>query len=687
MSNACRLSRCLTAVVAAIAAAIGCLYSSGGVCAAENLGELEQQAFDAAAESVAECVVQIRTVGGLDQVDGQRLAQGPTTGLIVTSDGYIVSSAINFAQRPSSILVRLPDGDQQPAELIGRDDNRMLVLLKVSAERPLPTPEAAPLSQLRVGDWAVALGRTYDAGRVNLSVGVVSALGRMQGRAVQTDANASAANYGGPLVDLYGRVIGILVPMSPQSASPGEVDELAGVEYYDSGIAFAVPLEHVLSVLDRWIEVGDLKRGLLGVGMTDGNPHTSEPRVTAVWPGSPASVAKWKPDDLIVSVDGKPVQTQMQMRFALAPRYAGDAFSVILRRGQGDDAEDVETRVTLAAELPAHRHAFLGILPERSGPPANEAADDAESAEERGAKATGVAIRAVWPKSPAADAGLQAGDLITKLGDHEIETPSDAYDAIGSRHPGDDVAIKVQRREEELELNATLAEISDKLPEFDGPPQPEATADEDAVELEEFKLPELPQTARFYAPAKNGTPPGLLIWLATGDAAKDGEFAAQWAGICRRDGLVLLLAAPADAKGWTSDDMEFLGRLIPAAMRRFGADERRIVVAGEGKGGQLAYAVGFQARRWVRGIAVVDSPLPRTLKLPPNGPGDPLAVLSIESEDAPLAQLIRQDLDKIRDTGRPVTQVIVEKSRRENGGLDLAAQTTLTAWIDALDRF
>lgn len=686
-------SRRLVAVIAMLAAAIGCSFlSRGAVLAAENLGELEQQAFNAAAESVAECVVQIRTVGGLDQVNGQLLAQGPTTGLIVTSDGYIVSSAINFAQRPSSILVRLSDGEQHPAELIGRDANRMLVLLKISTERLLSTPEAAPLSQLRVGDWTVALGRTYDAGRVNISVGVVSALGRMQGRAVQTDANASAANYGGPLVDLYGRVIGILVPMSPQSASPGEVDELAGVEYYDSGIAFAVPLEHVLSVLDRWIEERDLKRGLLGVGMTDGNPHTTEPRVTAVWPGSPASVAKWKPDDLIVSVDGKPVETQMQLRFALAPKYAGDAFSVILRRGKGDDADEIETRVILAAELPAYRHAFLGVLPERSAPPADDEAGDgestdADSAEEGGAKATGIPLRAVWPGSPATDAGLLAGDRITKLGDDEIDSLSDAYDALGSRHPGDDMAIKVQRGEDELELNATLAEIPDMLPEFDGSPQPDAGADEDAVELVEFKLPELPQTARFYAPAKNGTPPGLLIWLATGDAAKDAAFAAPWASICRRDGLVLLLAAPADAKGWTSDDMEFLGRLIPAAMRRFGADERRIVVAGEGKGGQLAYAVGFQARRWIRGIAVIDSPLPRTLKLPPNGPGDPLAVLSIESEGAPLAQLIRQDLEKVRDTGRPVTQILVGESPRADGGLDLAAQATLAAWIDALDRF
>ena len=89
---------------------------------------------------------------------------------------------------------------------------------------------------------------------MSISVGVVSALNRMHGRAIQTDANVSATNYGGPLVDLEGRVLGILVPMAPQAPGAGEANVTAGSEFYDSGIGFAVPLSHVLSVVDRWVE-------------------------------------------------------------------------------------------------------------------------------------------------------------------------------------------------------------------------------------------------------------------------------------------------------------------------------------------------------------------------------------------------------------------------------------------------
>ncbi|HYO23864.1 MAG TPA: trypsin-like peptidase domain-containing protein, partial [Lacipirellulaceae bacterium] len=355
-------------LVAALALRFGaCPHST---VRAEDLAQLEQQAFKAAAAAVADCVVQIRTVGGLDQLDGSRLAQGPTTGLILTADGYIVSSAINFAQQPASVLVRLPDGAQRAAEIIGRDTNRMLVLLKVDAPAPLPTPRAASAGEVRVGDWAIALGRTYDPERVNVSVGVISAKNRMYGRAIQTDANASAANYGGPLVDLYGRVVGVLVPMAPQAPGAADANELAGAEFYDSGIAFAVPLADVLATLPRWIDQRDLKRGLLGVGMKDGNAHETPPEITAIWPRSPAAKAGWKKGDLIVAVDGKPASSQAALRFITSPRYAGDELEVTIRRGDGNDAEEIETKITLAAKLEPYRHAFLGGLPVR-GPAAD----------------------------------------------------------------------------------------------------------------------------------------------------------------------------------------------------------------------------------------------------------------------------------------------------------------------------
>jgi serine protease Do len=663
---------------------IACLMAAwaAAASAADDLALREQQAFDAAAAAVAECVVQIHTAGGLAQVDNQALAQGPTTGLIVSADGYIVSSAFNFAQQPSSILVRLPDGRQRPAELIGRDTGRMLVLLKVTVVERLPTPEPAPLDEVHVGDWAIAAGRTFDAERLNVSVGVVSALNRMHGRVLQTDASASAANYGGPLVDLRGRVLGVIVAMAPQAPGATETNELAGAEFYDSGIAFAAPLEHVLAVLDRWIEERDLQRGLLGVGMTDGNPHATPPTVTAVWPRSPAAEAGWKPGDVIVAVDGMAVASQTELRFHVAPRYAGDSLEVTIRRGEGDETAKVDTTITLAAELEPYRHAFLGVLPQR----------DAEDSDDDAAEQS-IVVRAVWPNSPAAQAGMQDGDRIVRLGDEDVDSIGDAVRALNAVGPGDELKVMARRGDELLELTLELAELpsnilsSAELPSADGaetetPEQPPAEP-----KLAELKLAEFPQTARYFAPPADGSPRGLLIWLGDGSEKGSEALAAAWQEACLRDRVVLVMPAPADEQGWSGDDLEYLRRLLAGAIGQFEVDPRRIVVGGAGKAGQLAYALAFSARKWVRGVAVVDSPLPRTLELPENSPNYRLAVLSVETRNAPMGLLIHRDLQSLSRAAFPATQVIRETDVEDGSVLDAAGRDAIARWMDGLDRF
>ncbi len=122
----------------------------------------------------------------------------------------------------------------------------------------LPVPEAFPKDQIRVGHWALAVGRTLSpeiTDPPSVSVGIISALDRVWGKALQTDAKVSPVNYGGPLVAMDGRVQGILVPASPQSEGA-----TAGVEWYDSGIGFAIPMDDVLKAL---AESG----GMLGFSM------------------------------------------------------------------------------------------------------------------------------------------------------------------------------------------------------------------------------------------------------------------------------------------------------------------------------------------------------------------------------------------------------------------------------------
>jgi serine protease Do len=667
-----------------------------GRATAADLAELEQSALNAAVDAVADSVVQITTIGGLEQVDQQVLAQGPTTGLIVAKDGYIVSSAFNFAQQPTSILVRLPGGQQRPAEIIGRDTSRMLVLLKVDADEPLSVPKASPLDDVHPGDWAVALGRTYDAKKVSVSVGVVSALNRMHGRALQTDANVSAANYGGPLVDIYGRVLGILVPMAPQSGT-GETSAVAGSEFYDSGIGFAVPLKHVLSVLDRWKEEKDLQRGVLGVSLKPGSPHATAPIVTAIWPRSPAAAAGWKPKDRILEVEGVKVDSQTALRFQVAAHYAGDKLKVTIRRGAGDDAKERETEITLADKLPAYRHAFLGVLPARQAAKSDsgdeddedESSNEKDSEKANNEETAGVLVRSIWPGSPADKAGLRSGDLISRLGDEKVESVGEALAKLNAKNPGDELAVAAKRGDEELKLDVELAELpTDTLAAADLPATNEAEKDNDeSLKLRDFKLPEMKQTARYLDPSNDGARLGLLLWLGDGKKESAEKIAEAWQRPVRRDGLILIIAEPGDAAGWSTDDMEYLARLLQTAAARFELDPRRIIVAGEGKAGQLAYALAFAAKKFVRGVAAIDSPLPRTLELPDNNPNERLAVLAIETQNTPLSLLIRQDLKKLEEAGYPATQIVRQAEASRPAMLDSSTRAKIARWIDGLDRF
>lgn len=651
----------------ALTVGIACSLKTAGA----QLAELEQQAFDDAVSTVSDSVVQIRTVGGLDRVGKTLISQGPTTGLIVSADGYIVSSAFNFAAQPSSILVRLADGQQFAAELIGRDKNRMLVLLKINAGRPLPVPVAVVSDEIVVGQWAIALGRTFQSQQVDISIGIVSATNRMYGRVIQTDANISVANYGGPLVDISGRVLGVLVPMSPQAASD-ENAELAGAEFYDSGIGFAVPLEHVLKVLDRWKAETDLLPGKLGIGMAKGDAHVTEPKITSIWPGSPAATAKWQAKDVITSINGTQVSTQAQLRFEIMPLYAGDSIRVTLARA----GEEIQTEVKLTGTLPPFRHAFLGILPGTSD------TTEGESPE-------GVSVRLVWPEGPAALAGLQANDRITKLDEIPIKIPSNLQVAMDACHPDQEVSLVVIRDDKELNLTATLAAMPEEILSSTDVASLSGKSEEAAEEtasLKPLNVPEFSQEAVYWSPTlEGGQQPAMLLCLSDGKTDQNQQLLDDWQAACQRLGLVLLIAPPKQDSSWESDDLSYLQQLVRLAGQRLNVDRSRTVIIGQGKAGQLAYALSMASRGSSAGVISIDAPLPRTLSPPQTSPSNRLAVLAIESDGSNFAPLIRRDVEKLRNQGYPTTW-LQKPMQDDRNSLDSATRSSIERWLIGLDR-
>lgn len=687
---------------------------------AASLGNREEAALRAAAEKVADCVVQIRTIGGLDAAGAELHADGPTTGLVISPDGHILSSTFNFSGQPASIFVTFASGKQAPAELVAKDDSRMLVLLKIHETAELPMPELVPPDEIHVGQWAVAVGRTFRADRINVSVGIVSATGRMYGKVLQTDADVSTASYGGPLVDIRGRVLGVIVPIAPQGAG-----EVAGAEWYDSGIGFAVPLAAIGDALERMKKGEDQHAGILGIGMEAKSPHSDPADLATVRPDSPAGVAGLKKGDRIVEFDGRPIKTQTGLRFALGPRYGGESVRVVAMRGD----ERIERTIKLASKLEAFRHAFLGILPLRSPAPVDAKVDkdakgntartpdrfrDDESSAEKDEKSAGdegnadendneaseetrpagVPVRLVYPASPAAEAGVRMGDRVLRINDADVSDVDDAIAELNNVAPASQVALLVRRGDESKDLKLTAARlptgVPDQLPLAYEAVLPRAKSGErekpgaeSQGATRELRLAEFKETCQVYEPASHGKgrQMGMLLLLQADADAK--ATIAEWQSICDRDGLVLVVPTSADNKRWERTELEYLRRLTEQAVRQYKPDPHRIVVFGQGGGGTMAWLLALSSRDIFRGVATTAAPLPRQVRVPENEPSQRLAVFAGLAGDEGAAQ-IALGLQKLADAGYPVSTLT---NLERSGRLSDDDREEFARWIDTLDRF
>ena len=243
---------------------------------AQDLNDSIERAMKDAALKVAPSVVRIETSGGQEAIWGAgrkgpevmfRRGVGASTGVVVDPDGYILTSTFNFVGKPTDIFVTAPGRPRTVAKVIGSDPTRMLTMLKID-QKNLPVPPSFPKKDVEVGMWSIALGRTLNpelSQSPSINGGIISAVNRIWGKAVQSDAKISPVNYGGPLVAIDGRVIGIIVPISPTSDG-----ETSGFEWYDVGIGFAIPLEDVMRVVPK-LKAGTaekpvtLRAGMIGI--------------------------------------------------------------------------------------------------------------------------------------------------------------------------------------------------------------------------------------------------------------------------------------------------------------------------------------------------------------------------------------------------------------------------------------
>lgn len=642
---------------------------AGRAAAEDDLYALEEQTFQEAAAVVGPSVVRIQTVGGLDQVGRLLTGTGPTTGVVVSEDGYIISSSFNFISRPASILVKLPDGRRFPAEQVATDHLKMLTLLKIDAEDLTPAP-VAPKDSFRVGQWALALGRTYDAPRPSVSVGIVSALNRVWGKAVQTDAKISPVNYGGPLIDIHGRVMGILVPLSPR-----EDEETAGVKWYDSGIGFAIPLEDIKAVLDRLKSGEDLHPGLMGIEMEGGGLVTGKPVIDRVRVESPADQAGLQPGDRITEVDGRPVDRQAEVKQVLGTRYAGEQITVTIDR----DGESLRRELTLVDELVPYESAYLGILPVR---------------ERIGESSEGVAVRWVRPDSPADRAGLKARDRIVRFNGENVDDPASLLDLVGRLRPDDPASLVYRRDGEEHTAEVQLASVPERVPDEllpsviprAGESNDGQGDDEGAPQTGHFTV-EMPNHEHSYwAYVPDDYNPnyryGLMVWIHPGGDTMEAAMLNRWKSVCDRRGLLMIGPKAADVSGWTLNESEFVRDAVDEFMQGYSVDPARVFVHGFSDGGRFAYHLAFQHRDLFRGVAAVAAPVAE--RPPENDPDFRLQFHVICGGTDDVLPAVRASVEALRQLKYPVSFRAVEEHGHEYPPEE--ALRELARWADSLDR-
>ncbi len=372
-----------------------------------------------------------------------RPMQSLGSGFVIDAEEGIVITNNHVIADADEIEVNFSDGGTLPAELIGADPETDLAVLKVDPTlRELTAVEFGDSQEARIGDWVMAIGNPFGLGG-SVTLGIVSARGRdiNAGRYddfIQTDAAINRGNSGGPLFDMYGKVIGINTAII--SPSGGSI-----------GIGFAIPSQLAVNVIDQLREFGETRRGWLGVRIqpvTDdiaeslGMDRATGALVAGVIEGGPVDDGSILPGDVILSFDGKPVRTMRDLPRVVAESPVGKEVDVlIVRRG-----EEQTVRVTLGRLEDSERQAEAGVEMDE-----DEAAPDAdvETAEilgmtlaaldeetrasfSIGEDITGVVVMEVAEGSQAAERNIVAGEVITEIAQEAVATPADVQERIAA---------------------------------------------------------------------------------------------------------------------------------------------------------------------------------------------------------------------------------------------------------------
>jgi len=373
------------------------------------------------------------------------------SGVIVDKRGYILTNN-HVIEQATKIQVQLNgDTTKYTAKLVGADEDTDLAVIKIDANKELPTAKLGNSDGVQVGDWVLAIGSPFGL-QATVTAGIISAkdrsgIGQQFQRFLQTDAAINPGNSGGPLVDLSGQVIGINTAI------------ITGSRGYE-GVGFALPSTTAIRVYDQIIKQGRVTRGSIGVSFQEEistNPITLKSLgapygvvIESVQGGSPAEKAGLKGGDVITSVNGHPVKTGNDLVNPIAEAPIGSKVKLTYMRDrvQKEATATVEDRTRVFPNTAGR----LGDQPGEAAP-SEFGLHVEELTPERGHRVgvegqKGVIVSEVEPASFAEDLLFTRGDVITEINRQPINSVADYRAAVSKLKPGDDVVFKVLRRQD-----------------------------------------------------------------------------------------------------------------------------------------------------------------------------------------------------------------------------------------------
>lgn len=453
---------------------------------AKGLSLLRQldEGFTAIFEQVAPSVVVIRSEGGeedahrglspldmflrgpnsepLQLPDSSKMSEG--SGFIIRPDGYIVTNN-HVVENNGKIEVRLKDGRRFDAKVIGRDNKTDIAVIKIEADK-LPVATLGDSDNVRIGQLVFAIGVPFNLD-YSFSGGWVSAKGRtnllgstdpriMYEDYIQTDTFINPGNSGGPLFDVDGRVIGMN----------------SFINGIGRGLAFAIPSNMLEDVSSQIIDHGQVTRPWVGINMVPDEEAADQQLLRDAGPGvvvktilpeTPAYKSDLRPLDLIVAVDGVPIRSTTDMQREVLHKKVGDTLKLtVVRKG-----EKIVIPVTTAA-LPANPRELAESGPrpdtdepapvETGEPDATENAGlglqmqdlDPALAEQLGLGdvVSGAVVTEVTANSPAAEAGVRRGDLITEIDSNPVRDSEQARHMLNERDAENGILLFIHRKGE-----------------------------------------------------------------------------------------------------------------------------------------------------------------------------------------------------------------------------------------------